>query len=240
MGAAIVEEHARPGHDHAAAEGIEEALAQADRHPVGVDDAEVDRVAAERDGVKRPHEATVELGVAGAEPVERLEPPERLDHQMAAAVGRHLAHVVAHELRAERLHPLDRMRREVGGPKRRRRGDRDRPGVEVLERRERPRELRLHERPVGQEDPRCLGVVTQHVGVPRRHAREPWAPLDAGAREPDRGRGQLGERPGAEALGERAPAGGRARSRPVELIPTSVPSRHTIAMRSPPTPHMCG
>src|SRR5262249_10979223 len=87
VGATIVQQHAGTGHHDAAPEGNVEALAQADRHAVLVDDAEIDRVAAGTRGPKRTDQPEVELGATRVEPLERLQTRDRLQDEVAAAVG---------------------------------------------------------------------------------------------------------------------------------------------------------
>src|SRR5439155_1403381 len=71
--------------------------------------------------------------------------------------------------------------------------------------------------------------VAPAVGRQLAHfdAGEGWAPRTVA---------ELMPRSGTPSGGSAAAAG----SRPLELSPASAPSAHTMARRSPPTPHMCG
>ena len=133
--AAVVQQHARPGHHHAAAERQEQALVQADRHAAGVDDAEIDRVAAEGGGVERADEARVQLRIVGCESVDRLEAPEASSTRWPRLFGG-ISHTSTPAKRLpHRRHPLGPVRREVCRRERRRRRVRDGPVVEARQRR---------------------------------------------------------------------------------------------------------
>src|SRR5207244_11343742 len=103
------------------AEGHVQALVQADGHPVAVDDAEIDRVAARDDGTERSDLAVVERRIAGIESGERLETADRIEDEMAATARRQLADLDAGGRSANGLDPLGAMRGEVGGSEGRRR-----------------------------------------------------------------------------------------------------------------------
>src|SRR5205807_1877110 len=161
----------------AAAEGHVQALAQADRHAAPVDHAQIYGVAARDGAAERADEAQVELRLVRAEPAQRLEAAERVEGQVAAAVGRHLAHLG--------------------------------PGARATPSRAR----------------RTAGPASApRARVPKR---------SASARQPAGAPGTVADpmpRSGTLSAGSDAAAG----SRPLELRPTSAPSAHTMARRSPP------
>src|SRR5206468_7597869 len=103
-------------------------------------------------GAQRADQAEVELRAVRAEPVERLEAADRLEDEVAPAVGWQLADLDAGEGRASRLDPLRAVGGEVRGRERSRRAPRDGALVEALDVLERARELGLHEGPVGEEE----------------------------------------------------------------------------------------
>src|SRR5919108_37493 len=107
---------------------------------------------------------------------------------MAAAVRGHFAYLQAGEMSPLRLHPLRAVLCEVFGRERRRRVLRDNAGVELLDRLERVRELRLLERPFRQENACGLLVSREQLRGSLRHAFEARGPRTPLARGPARRR----------------------------------------------------
>ena len=94
-----MQQHAGARHHHSGAERLAQALVQAYRHTVLIPCAEVDRIALHRAAqrrVNRPDRADqplVPLHIVRRQPLERLQPLERPQRQVAATVRRHLAYL---------------------------------------------------------------------------------------------------------------------------------------------------
>jgi hypothetical protein len=164
--------------------------------------------------MQRAHETALDL--VGREPVERPEPAESGQRQVAAARRRQLADLDLRPPGKRRpldVHPVRAMRGEVGGRERRRRAPGDGAAVEAVEILQHRRQLGLHQRPVDEEDAARVGIRREVLAHPGRHPPESRRALDAVARHGDGGRGQRGERPRSETSSQRLPSRDRARHR---------------------------
>ena len=168
----------------------------------------------------------MQLGIVRRETVERLEAPERLQHEVAAAVRRHLAHLDAGEAFAQRRHPLGPVGGEVGRRERRRGGARHRPVVEARRASSSvSASSGCRSSPSARKMRAASGSSRSSSSRPRRHARQPGRPLDAVARQPDRGRR---ESRAAAASPKRRASASQPAGAPGTVAEPDAPLRHAV------------